>query len=371
MKEYMKKTLFVCNTPYQILFAINYTLLNKDESLSVVLTDACNNYELLYDRLKKAKIFKQVYLLKLTNIPQYSKLKQIIIFFKQKLLKQTFLKKYIHIEGFYDSLYFANFNIEIAYLRRDLLLSNPKLTTYMFEDGFATYSNYYEKTLFDILNPNNFFYKFTRKMIYDIFYSVKEIVVFHPEHMQWNWKEMKISKIRFLGNKNGEFIDSIKAVFDIENLQDKYSQKYIFFEESFPTEGKDIGDVEIVEKIASIVGKENLFIKTHPRNRVNRFADLGYRTNKDSTVPWEVIALLIPVEKKVLITISSVAVLTPQVLLELKYQGVMLYKCINNKRSLRSDIVMTYENVINAIDSNVIVPNDLQEFECFLTDRNE
>ena len=41
-------------------------------------------------------------------------------------------------------------------------------------------------------------------------------------------------------------------------------------------DGYNVNDVEIVEKIASIVGKEKLFVKTHPRNPENRFEKLGY-----------------------------------------------------------------------------------------------
>lgn len=74
--------------------------------------------------------------------------------------------------------------------------------------------------------------------------------------------------------------------------------------------------------MAAIYGKDNIMIKVHPRNRENRFKMLGYNTNTDLTIPWEVIALNIDgLDNKVLATMTSTALINT-------------YLCLNSNSKL-------------------------------------
>ena len=84
--------------------------------------------------------------------------------------------------------------------------------------------------------------------------------------------------------------------------------------------------MEIVEKIASIVGRENLLIKLHPRDTTNRFIRLGYKTNKTFSVPWEALALTMKKMPLMCITFSSGAALNYQFLTKKKNRTILLYK---------------------------------------------
>ena len=45
---------------------------------------------------------------------------------------------------------------------------------------------------------------------------------------------------------------------------DRYDRPVLFFEESYPCDGVEIGDVALMDRVAELVGKENIFVKIHP-----------------------------------------------------------------------------------------------------------
>jgi hypothetical protein len=111
--------------------------------------------------------------------------------------------------------------------------------------------------------------------------------------------------------KDAVFVQAINDIFDLHHMSDKYDKPVIFFEESHFTDGFEVPDVEIVDQIAQIAGKDNIMIKLHPRSIVNRFARVGYKTNIDANIPWEVIVLNRDFTNKILIAIASGSVLYP------------------------------------------------------------
>ena len=122
---------------------------------------------------------------------------------------------------------------------------------------------------------------------------------------------------------NTELSQELAILFDYANCQDKYDEKYIFFEDG-ARDWNDSTDVDLMQKIAEIVGKDNIIVKTHPRNPENRFAKLGFKTNTNTSVPWEVIASNIDIENKVLITMFSQSVITPDVLMGKKGLAIIM-----------------------------------------------
>ena len=96
----------------------------------------------------------------------------------------------------------------------------------------------------------------------------------------------------------------------------------VFFEESYPCDGVDIGDVALLDRVAKLVGKENVLVKTHPRNQVNRFALAGYRTNQDPSVPWELVALNHSFAGTVFLTVGSSAATNPWCVLGIPAKAV-------------------------------------------------
>ena len=357
----MKKALFICNTSYQILFTINFVSVMNEYEVGIFLTDTLPNADKLKEKLFALGCFLEVKIVKFKEMPRLSSYKKVICYYLQKYFNFNFVKVYFNPDFCYDELYFANFNEEIAYIRRYLMKRNSNLITNMYEDGFATYSSFYYETLHEFLEPKNYVYKVIRKRIYDNYYAIKKMLVFNPQYMVWQTNKFKIEKIIFQSTKNSQFVKQICDAFDVNTETDIIKQKYIFFEESYCSDNREINDIELVRIISDIVGKDNIYVKTHPRNKVNRFLKEGFITNIHSSAPWEIMAIINNLEDKVLFTIASVSVLTPRVLFGVKYKGFMLYKCAEPEDSLRQDIIPTYEQIRNNFSNDVQVPEKLKD----------
>ena len=130
-------------------------------------------------------------------------------------------------------------------------------------------------------------------------------------------------------------IKTMNDVFDFALKVDTYSQRVIFFEESYYNDGIDVNDIEIVNDLEKQYGKENILIKRHPRNRKDRFGELGYYTSVENSVPWEVIALNIPdLDNKILVTMTSTALISTFLLFNTHAQMVFRIRNLpeNNDR---------------------------------------
>ncbi|HGT1350754.1 TPA: hypothetical protein ACMUTV_003105, partial [Enterococcus faecium] len=88
-------------------------------------------------------------------------------------------------------------------------------------------------------------------------------------------------------------------------------KKYIFFTSVYDFEGGEpVGEYELVCKIADLVGKDNLIVKTHPRDVRTIYKDNGFIEDKNSSIPWEAIQLSGDFNDKIFMTINSGSVIS-------------------------------------------------------------
>ena len=73
--------------------------------------------------------------------------------------------------------------------------------------------------------------------------------------------------------------------------------------------GEPIGEYQLVEKIAELVGKDNILIKIHPRDLRSVYSDNGFKVDRNSNIPWEAIQLSGDFSDKVFLTATSGSVL--------------------------------------------------------------
>lgn len=342
----MKKALFLVNTPYQLMLAISLrnTEFKKCEA-DVAVTDRIADHHELAERLRKQKCFDGV-----MDIPVVNEFPND----KMLALKRRFFGINYSFEKKYDFYLFVNLNHDASGIYRELKKKNPHLHVYMFEDGYATYSAWYSDFLSmfgskvkkgDTLRHSWFKLAYHR-YVDNVFSHVEKMYVLSPEVMTYipAFDVQRMDPIDFSDQK---LLSIYNCVFGFDAKADSYEQKVIFFEESYYADGYSVNDVDIVEQIASIVGKENIFIKIHPRNPKNRFAELGYATNRNTSIPWEVIAMNIDLSDKILITIASVAVIVPCTMLGKKYKGILLMGMLNDDSFLKKNITSLYEEICN------------------------
>lgn len=328
-----RRILFVCNTPFQIIVALTLKYGEfKNDIIDIIISDHMNDSLTLFNKIKDSKIFDNVLYVKSSN---YTRKKENIIENKIDLLKYLispgyYLNKYIEINERYDIILGANIERFFALLVYTLSKKNKNLKVRIFEDGYISYTKLMESYI-DWVNVSQKI-SIIEKLVSrkNVCKCLDGIYLFEPELICWSPK-FNIYGIdkRIVNNK--EYIKNLNFIFNYENLKDDYDKKVIFFEESFFAEDINIGDIEIVDEIAKIIGKENIIIKIHPRNKINRFKEQGFCTNINTSIPWEVIALNSNLEKTTLITISSSAVLTPRMILNQQIKTILLYKATEKK----------------------------------------
>ena len=104
-----KKCLFLCNTPYQILFAVNY-IYHYDVIASIIITDTIADYLNCKAKLDSSNIFLKVYVLKIIKIPTVNMRGQLKRYYLQTYIYKNWLTRYIKLNHKYEEFYFANFS---------------------------------------------------------------------------------------------------------------------------------------------------------------------------------------------------------------------------------------------------------------------
>lgn len=304
------KILFMCNTPYQIIVATQLRLTKfENDIVDLIISDEiAHNQELLVN-IKKSDIFNDVYLIKSKKYDfQNIKLKiskRANSKLVSKMLTEASMKLKENCQ--YDYYFFANLGGHSNYIGRYLKIKNENIKICMFEDGFASYTEMYR----DIIlreKENSIKMKLKRIINPSSLYFCEEYYIFHPKFLYWNPK-CKVKKIDQIEN-NENTITKLNCIFGYNESIDVYDKPIIFFEESYFADGIEIEDLSLITEISNIVDKKNIFVKIHPRNNINRFEKSGFKTNKNTFVPWEIIALNIDLSNKILITIASGSFIT-------------------------------------------------------------
>lgn len=332
------RKLFICNSVYQLLVALwiknhYYTEISAD----IILSDHMNGTEQLVEQVKASRMFQEVYGVSSMDYARYrvplTRKERIAI----SLRPQTYLRKYVELKECYSELLIANVDA-FSQLVYDALAHRqkqiPEVT--VFEDGIFTYSKLYEK---DYLETNIIVTSSVKKLIHKYIYRKKllygnlsKILVFNKENMRWNppCKVVEMDKIK---SDDRRFKEMVNQVFQYQNNDDVYDTKYIFMEESFLAEGTPINDVVLLKEIAKKVGKQNIMVKIHPRNKVNRFEKEGFKTNHNISIPWEVIVMNIgDISDKVFITVSSASVMNPILIFGQNVKAYSLYNLIEHEK---------------------------------------
>lgn len=131
--------------------------------------------------------------------------------------------------------------------------------------------------------------------------------------------------------------------------------------------GTPIGEYELVCKIADLVGKDNLLVKTHPRDLRTIYNDNGFNVDKNSSIPWEAVQLGGDFSNHIFLTVNSGSVLAGSFMSEKPVRTFYMYKLCNiegnstcQKNAKDIEALLTNENM-KEILSKVSIANRLEE----------
>ncbi len=342
------KNLFIVNTYFQLITVVNMCLIElKNDCNEILLTDQSVEMEEKYNRLLDLNIFKKLYFIKAKQFNTYSKLKKTINYIITPRVLMS-------ISNNYDFLYFFNYDYFTTLVYDKIKKYNSKIKCCKYDEGYISY-------LYETKNSkaNELIRKILNKS--DIDNDILYTYLYNPQLLCYETK-FNIKNISSLNFNKENLLPIYNYIFQYK--KNNILEKYIFFEESFFCDGKDIDDMELILKIANIVGRENLLIKLHPRNKIDRFKKYGIKTNKEIGIPWEVIQMNNDFSDKILMTISSGSVLASRLYFNENIKTFLLFNCTDKMSDMVNDKYLEYLEKVkeNMGMENFYIPNNEKEF---------
>lgn len=318
------RLLFLCNTPYQVLVA-SCICRNcfSDSMADIIISDHMTGYEQIAKQIQGlGMLFERVYALETKHYYEFwnsiSGMKKRLYLLCSKKIEST-----IKINENYDLYFCANadpFSILLfSYLKT---YNNKKIQACWYEDGLGTYS--FDKKYFES-NTNKVKVALKRICGMKILTEhISKFYLFQPECMDWQ-PDAQLKKIPIIDREDKKFIYFLNKIFGYDKNEDTYNKSMIFFEDGYG-DWEESTDIELVNLFRQYIPKEQIMVKIHPRNTKNRFKEQGYLTNKNTGIPWEVIALNNKFDNTVLVTMYSQSVIMPYVLFGESVRAVILAK---------------------------------------------
>ncbi|MCL2096481.1 MAG: alpha-2,8-polysialyltransferase family protein [Oscillospiraceae bacterium] len=371
----MKEALFICYTKFHVIIAVILKQTKfKNDDVDIIITDNQPDSENLSEGLIRCGLFGEVYHVKLRDFNNYQP-KSLYDFkcYFTRIMAEINIKSFssiININSSYNQLFTFSHDHFVQYVYYILQKLNPAVKVCLFDDGVAAYT-FYKNKLSPIscnLNKLRTFLQLFHRRKYT-YNAASEIYLLEPELLCWTPRQ-EIFKINAPDIDDSNFKLLINQIFDYDSA-DSYDEKAIFFEDNYFARHRPINDIEMVNNIADKIGKENLIVKLHPRSRIDRFRELGYKTNNYVGMPWELIAMNIKDDKKLLITYSSSSVLSYKILFNRNFKTIMLFKCMcmKEKNSLvnrYSAVAAYFEKCKKKFPDNFYIPETISELESLL-----
>lgn len=353
------RELFICKTPYQILAATRICMEQYPPlSADMIVFDTIANAEVLVANLQKSGIFQTVSLYRHKKYDRASNLKR---WFYPLLFRRRY-----KTETHYDHIYYANiYDWETNNIIRGAAhRAGTRPSVFMYEDGFSTYVKHHG-AFFDRITSSRGFLRAYYKYLYGYFFHMAGLYVFTPELVEWK-PEFPIFGIRKITDEDSEYRNAVNRIFGYASMTDVYQSNYIFFEESYYADHIAVEDIQVVNAIAQCVGKDNMMVKIHPRNPVNRFRQLGYQTNENTEIPWEVIAMNIDIRDKILLTIASGSALTSLAnLCSRPRKIIMLMNCKEIDQNKLTPTLPMLRKIAGNYKESVLLPASVGEAKYF------
>lgn len=356
------KRLFLCNTPYQIMVAsllAHQLISSSSDSNDIIVTDNFVSSEIVFDRMRNEKLFKNCYFARiheaLFSRTLSQKIKKTLSGFFIRRINSTYFDEIPIFE--YDQVFYNNDDIFLYNLVSVISCKNPNVEVFRYEEGYSSYIKpFCSERAKRICGIRDTFLK--RKKFEDCF---KGIYLFEPELLLYNLAVPVYKINRKISQDVRQFIISI---FDIDINRYKINQDWIIFEESFYQNDNNIKDIEMYRKFIDIVGMKNVTVKLHPRSRDNRFKHLGINVLPNDGTPWEAILIGCDFKNIRFVALASGSIINGRLLMGNTNESFLLYKCLDDSiESLRGGFDKFIEKFSNMKkNDNLKIPNNLDEF---------
>lgn len=311
----MKEVAFLCNTYYQLIVAIQLRLTQfREDKAYLILTDHSKNAKEVGKRVALIECFDKAYFIDVKSLDKDKhNIKDAIGDIAAGVLGDV--KGLSSIDKLRcDEFIYYNLCVSTIIIFGKLNKLNKNLRCARMEEGILSYGVRYhdgDENLPVRINAIFKIRKFMRKK--NLPECVKDFYCFYPSVYYGKLRPIKISEVSL----SSEMRNILTKIFNLNFKEHEYQEKYIFFTGVGDFEGgSPIGEMNIVKKVAEIVGKNNLLIKQHPRDIRDIFQKEGFHVDNNSAVPWEAIQLGKDFSEKVLLSINSGSILSSSLMIE-------------------------------------------------------
>jgi len=354
-KDPSKRCLYVCVTYLNLVSSIVLQMTeNAAYPADLILADA-SDFSAMTDKIQQTGLFDHVSFCPCNEKIEDAKKKAEL---SQKHAAMNELAQNYplpHLEN-YTNLY-VNLDTSIAKLFYYALLHHKvKPTVYLVEEATATYTTSLKQPKTDLFDHNSFGE--------DNFYlHIGGIYLYAPELYVGGNQEASLFPIQKIGDLLPQQKELLKNLFPpIPQIK----ERIIFFEGCFHGDGLLTDEYDLLMKIIDRVGVDNVIVKRHPRNKIDRYSDKGIKIFPDVNVPWEIMLLSLSLEGKLLISVASFTCLSPRTIYQLNYRAMLLN---NLKRGsvyfLREPsyikFISNIENELNSTRQYIWNPTSLTE----------
>lgn len=374
----MKRILFYAYTPFQVIASLAIKLeYYPDDIADIILPESVQSRENLKKNIISHGLFDIVYY---ANVRAYFPKKGNRAIHEINRIKSAFCPYYLSEDIGIKKKYDVFITTEIDYYTESIFSRlrkcNKQIEVELMDEGYSSYTYYFREAYKPSTKKNivkSLLFKLPGMLYRREFIAKKahSIYYFAPELLCWKDIPYTIKKIDVKSNKL--FLEKLNQLFDYERLkksglEKEYNRRFLYFEESFFWSKGNNNDVEIINRISELVGKEEMAIKLHPRNEINRFEKGGYKTNKTPGIPWELIAVnLDDSDQRVFLSFSSGAVLNYKFLSNKNFKTILLYKCIGDEYyKVDSSVKMWFDRFEKEYGDSVYVPETMDDLEKIL-----
>lgn len=359
----MKRNLFICDTPFQIMMAMAFRMtLLKNDTVDIVISDIISNSEGLYQNIKRSNAFSDAYYIRDYELNygfhSLKKNEKIRILLNRKGI----IKSLLQLEEPYDAMFVTDTLRSIDWVYEYLSNFNHELNVFYYEEGpiavLCDQGNHFKKS--------NEYGSIGKRLINRIL-GVKHIngnfrgaftsVSDQMPKVYFEWYDIP----RITSEEIDDYVNKLNEFWSYEHTNE-FRNKFIFLEESFFTDGRENRDIEMINDIVTVVGKNAVIVKLHPRTRENRFEKMGLTVYQKNNVPWELIALNGDLQDTILICVGSGAILYPKLYWNINQVSVGLLECEDYHYEYLND---KYYKTFSRICKNkelAILPQSKEEF---------
>lgn len=273
------KILIVADSAWELLMSIHIKLsLYRNCFVTLIMTDRSQGMYEVYKKIKNLNVIDEVIFVEANQFPGFQKTRLLPNVISSKLYDMICEKRaasYLNKPSQYK--YFIT--SEIDYFSRYMYLAVKKTAEPLFlGEGIFTFGGFVENIENNKLQSN-------ARLLRD----ANTILYYGPKLKELPFRRQ--IQIPSVNQNRNELVSILNNIFGYIPHKKVYSNKIIFFEESYSNDGGSDNALDFLQTLVRKYGKEKIVVKRHPRDKENRFAKMELESIEPFNIPWELFTL--------------------------------------------------------------------------------